>query len=281
MNRSVRKTDDDAAASKLSALRKNYFEDKYLPLFAPKSSAQRLPLINIGTYCRVLAVKECVSDFLDRCNGRGEIVSLGAGSDTLPFHLLPKYPDLVFHELDFPETVERKEQIIASSPELNSIASSSNYYLTGMDLRKLPKTDSAQLNFRFDRPTLVLSECCLCYLKSSEADAVLQFFSRNSPAMSVFVYEPLLLSDSFGTVMIENFAKRGISMPTIETFPNLDAQKERFKKLGLHTFKAADIYTYYRHLPPAEKTRISHLEFLDEIEEMQLLLTHYCFVYAY
>lgn len=279
--RSVRRTDDDAAASKLSAVRRGYFSDKYVALFAPARAPPRLPLINIGTYCRVKAVSQCVEAFLQSCAGQPcEIVSLGAGSDTLPFYILQRYANVRYVELDFPETVARKRAIIAAHADLVA-ATARNYELHAVDLRAIAETDPAALGLRFDGPTLVLSECCLCYLRAAEADAVLHYFLDRSPAPAVFVYEPLARSDSFGRVMIENFQARGIVMPTIETFPDLDAQVTRFAKYGLRSVVAKDMYTFYSELPEDDRRRIASLEFLDELEEMQLLMSHYCYVCAH
>jgi len=46
------------------------------------SSARKAPLINVGTHHRTLALDLLVERFLDRAGGEGQVVSLGAGSDS-------------------------------------------------------------------------------------------------------------------------------------------------------------------------------------------------------
>ncbi|GMM52055.1 leucine carboxy methyltransferase [Starmerella bacillaris] len=277
----IRQTDDDAAGSRLSCLKKKYYEDKFLNLFIQRARP-RLPLINIGTYCRIKAVNECIQDFISKNREACAIVSLGAGSDTTPFHLLPTHVNLDYYEIDFEESVAAKQKVIDSNEELTRIVSESNgrYHLYGMDLRKI---NDERYNYHYDlnKPTLLISECCLCYLKPQEADEILQFFINKAPKTSVVVYEPLYLDDSFGRVMSENFAMRGISMPTVEAYPDLVSQVKRFEHYGFNKVIAKSLFTYYNELDKDDKERISRLEFLDELEEMILLLSHYGIIYAY
>lgn len=81
----IRSTDDDAAQSRLSAVRKGYLEDPFVHLFVPRAhlAPSRPPLINIGTYLRFRAIDALVQEFIEHWpDGRVQIVSLGAGSDT-------------------------------------------------------------------------------------------------------------------------------------------------------------------------------------------------------
>jgi hypothetical protein len=67
----------------------SYFPDSYTPLFIRgrphPSTYRRPPIINIGTHARTLAIDALVEQFLlgpAKEAGGGQIVSLGAGSDT-------------------------------------------------------------------------------------------------------------------------------------------------------------------------------------------------------
>lgn len=286
MDRAVQKTDHDAAASKMSAVKRGYYEDPYLELFCPKFES-RLPLLNIGTWCRVRAIDEFIAQFLTTHEGKKvQIVSLGAGSDTRPFHLLPKFPNLVFWEIDFKTQVRKKIGIVArhfreilglndqnmSADEIHT----SQYHLLGQDLRQLdlPNLDTCI-------PTLVISECCLCYLAPENSHAVLKYFADRIDSLSIALYEPIGLDDEFGRVMAENLMMRGLCLPTFQKFNTLQSQKSRLADLGVPKIVyASDMEQYYKQLPAEEHKRINKLEFLDEIEEMNLLLRHYCVVLA-
>lgn len=110
----IRSTDSDAALSRLlvelstflppaaaditpsacsSAVSLSYLDDPFASLFIkgrpPRESYRRPPLINIGTHARTLGVDELVMRFLKGPGKKGgQIVSLGAGSDTRFWRLM-------------------------------------------------------------------------------------------------------------------------------------------------------------------------------------------------
>lgn len=96
------------------------------------------------------------------------------------------------------------------------------------------------------------------------------------------LYEPIGGNDQFGVVMKENLAMRGISLPTLNKYPTLLSQTNRLQAWGFNGFsKAADMdYIHNNWLDDEDKQRIDNLEFLDEREELDLLLKHYCVAWA-
>ena len=83
----IRSTDTDASGSRLSAVQKGYLKDPFVQYFAPPARLQqsRPPLINIGTAIRTESLDKLITSWLDLCRSagtQGQIVSLGAGSDT-------------------------------------------------------------------------------------------------------------------------------------------------------------------------------------------------------
>ena len=67
----------------------------------------------VGYFARVLAYRTLVERFLEKTSGECQVVSLGAGFDTLYWHLhsktlLPKF----YLEVDFNPVVARKSHII-------------------------------------------------------------------------------------------------------------------------------------------------------------------------
>lgn len=290
MDRAIQRTDDDALQSKVAAARKGYFHDDLLPLFCPKPPSPRLPLINIGTYCRVTGVQQLVDKFLAETNkyGRRNIISLGAGSDTRVFPLLQaSNGSLDYYELDFPVKTEKKKQTIIANEQLRSIVEKNhqNYHLIGCDLRKIEEYNEHFEPLRSaPAPTLLLSECCLCYLNPERSDNVLRYFRSLVPPehLSVVLYEPIGLNDEFGRVMAENLAMRGLSLPTIGLYSTLQSQIAHLQKYIGGEPNAVDIATVYQQwIPQPEQERISRLEFLDELEEMLLLMRHYCIAWVF
>ncbi|KAK7203771.1 S-adenosyl-L-methionine-dependent methyltransferase [Myxozyma melibiosi] len=327
----VRDTDNDALVAKCAAANALYFTDPLLSLFLPPALAdpppRKLPLFNRGTYLRLSALSRLVDCFV-RSGGR-QIVSLGAGSDTRPFHILAADStpsDFVYHELDFPASARNKAALVRAHSQLNSVlhqdslvynispdppkrqpgsllprprpstASSSaddrtplrskSYYIHGLDLRDLtsPSAILALPGLNPSLPTLIISECCLCYLEPSAADAILAAFlttfsSSSSPSptpLGIVSYEPFSRSDPFGKVMIHNLASRGISLPAMIAFPTLHAQLARLRSLGFRAARCADVkFIHDKWTSEEEMTRLDKLEVLDEREEFDLLVMHY------
>lgn len=299
----IRSTDIDALVSKYSACQKGYLEDPYIEKFVqaikaegPRTAAQftpKLPLINRGTYVRQCSISTLIDDFLS--NGGKQIVSLGAGSDTRPFSILSKYPSLVIHELDFADSTRRKAKIIRSDPSLSSAVGldgssdeggdeihTERYHLHACDLRKLTLEITQLQAIAPNEPTLILSECCLCYLSLLEIDRVMEWIKNTFKGqLAMVLYEPIGGNDQFGQVMIENLAQRGISLPTLNKYPTIESQLQRMKQWGFtHSFVANFQYVHDKWLDEQERERIDRLEFLDEREEMTLLLEHYCIAWG-
>ena len=98
----IRATDDDAAASRRSAVGLGYLTDPFVSILSPppstissssspyaSGSARKPPLINIGTHHRTWAIDTLVDRFFDAAGEkRGQLVGLGAGSDTRFFRLM-------------------------------------------------------------------------------------------------------------------------------------------------------------------------------------------------
>lgn len=271
MDRAVRKTDDDAAASKYSAVLRGYYKDNYIQYFTPKPRI-RLPLINIGTYCRVKSIDAVVHEFLASSKSfpNRAIVSLGAGSDTRPFRILSQYENVEYHEIDFKTKIDKKLAIISAYPELQH----DRYYCHALDLREFSPENLPS----HETPLLVISECCMCYLSPESAFAVLSFFPERFHRIWAVLYEPISRNDQFGQVMAENLTCRGLNLQSFQALAKTEANISRLERAGFRNVSAHSILDEYHELDAAEKTRLSRLEFLDEVEEMNLLLYHYLVV---
>ncbi|KAG4302506.1 hypothetical protein PCANB_001184 [Pneumocystis canis] len=305
----IQSTNDDALGSKWSAVQAGYLNDPFVKyMIKDKIKVKRPPVINRGTYIRTIIIDKLIYSFLQFTNPsqKRQIISFGAGSDTRYFNImstLGKTVNFVFHELDFPVVTRRKASVISKTPALfNLIQSSCNnhddlkinllngsilspsYCLHPVDLRTLtsissiPKIDNTL-------PTLILSECCLVYLEPQEADQLIQWCVNtfSLKGSGIIVYEPIENSDSFGKMMVKNLASRGISFKTLDTYSTVEKQCIRLFDLGFTTYqKAVSIKQIYDEwFDEDDKTRISKVELLDEIEEWNLLASHYCLAWGW
>ncbi|KAF4345351.1 leucine carboxyl methyltransferase 1 [Fusarium beomiforme] len=294
---------------------------QYFVQSADGPAARRLPIINRGTYTRTMSLDTLVESFLngdesgEQDSSAKQIVSLGAGTDTRPFRLFASksYPNLVYHELDFEVVTSKKLRIVQATPALRNIfadatqltdhtwsskPSGGEYYCHGQDLRGFSQSKTQKEEqgaestlkeqpevslpgLRTDVPTLLLSECCLCYLTVTEASDVINFFSSRIHNLATVIYEPIRPDDAFGKMMVSNLAARRIQMPTLQMYPTPEDQRARMSKAGfdkVHNMTIEDIWQTW--VSPEEKQRVDSLEGLDEVEEWKLLAAHYIVVWA-
>jgi [phosphatase 2A protein]-leucine-carboxy methyltransferase len=265
----------------------------------------------LGTYVRTTAIDQLVTAFLTSNKGRAaQVISLGAGTDTRYWRLRDKghHRNVLYHEIDFPWVSKNKLAAIRASRVLSPPNSSffvlhnvkpefdaekvrwgffrdglqkrEGYLFHPIDLRKMPASID---NLLTDVPTLLLSECCLCYMSPDEAQSVISFFSNLIPDLGIVIYEPTNPYSEFGQVMIKNLAVRGLSMQTIHKYPTLQSQLARLKDAGFeHGQNGADmLWLWQNWVDEREKDRIVTLELMDELEEWQLLAEHYLITWGW
>jgi len=158
-----------------------------------------------------------------------------------------------------------------------------------LDLRQLSYKKISEIRgLRTDIPTLIISECCLCYLEVDSSRDIIKWFAERIPSLGIVLYEPIGVDDSFGQMMVANLATRNITMPSLRLFKTLAGQKERLSELGFKEegngggHEAETIEKIWdKWIPSSEKERVDRLEGLDEIEEWKIILEHYCVVLAF
>lgn len=224
-------------------------------------------------------------------------MSLGAGTDTRIFRLFAEASssNLSYHEIDFPATVAKKARLVQSNHALRHIMGNPSveddsegswsceppkggqYYCHALDLRELFQRDASSIpGLQTDVPTLMLSECCLCYLETPVAKGALSWFTNCLSNLAVVIYEPVRPNDAFGKMMVSNLAARHIRMPTVQDYETPKDQERRLRDAGLEQANALTIEDVWkRWISSEEKERVDQLEGLDEVEEWQLLADHY------
>jgi len=278
----------------------------------------RPPLINIGTYVRSQGIDSLVNQWLALSAQEGkkcQIVSLGAGSDTRFWRIaagpqteiLEKYV-----EIDFTENTTKKAMAIRKSRDLSALLgkpedvtlinagtglSSPVYHLLAADLRS-PSTGSLAQLFQagesnapplldISLPTLLLFECVLVYMTPAQSFSLVQWFvdhfsqGGRRTMLGGIVYEMFGLSDSFGKVMLANLKTRHVELPGAEPYPTFASLPSRFRQHGFEHSHAITLRDYRRNcIEPIEYERISQLELLDEMEELELVLAHYAITWG-
>lgn len=299
----MRSTNVDAVTAKTLAVKAGYYDDDVVGLFCNEEDVHHSPLILRGYYARVQAVRRIVERFLrhnlEHMAADRQVVNLGAGSDTLFFHL-HKHGFLGtttrFFEVDFPEVTRAKVRTILAHEELHGRLQSvdadaaegrlqaKGYAVLPVDLRQVTDLANALNAAGFDRnvPTLFLSECVLIYMSPEESGAVLDWIAEQCPISLVAAYEQIGPDDPFGRVMVNSLEKRGCPLKGLRAFPDKKAQRARFEERGWQRVECLDMNEVYtQYLTPADRARADRMQMMDEWEEWQLVQAHYCITWAF
>lgn len=173
---------------------------------------------------------------------------------------------------------------------------SARYHLVAADLRQAPneslgpvltepQSGGAPL-LSSELPTLLIFECVLAYMSPDASERLIQWFTdycstSSNGVLGGIVYEMFGLQDSFGRVMLNNLMARNVSLPGVEPYPDLASLPRRFTRHGFTTSHAMTLRDIRRScISESELERISRLEMLDEIEELELVLEHYAITWG-
>jgi len=300
----VRGTDNDAAVSRASATRLGYLHDPFAKHFV-KSNEVRPPLINIGTHVRTWAIDQLVLSFLNSSSAPKQIISLGAGSDTRYFRLTEMLAEgshaewnlCRYVELDFAETTSKKaftlrrnslfSKCLGSDVKIDkggTALRSPIYNLLPTDLKtfcqdvgpKILSDSEGKPVIELNLPTLIIAECVFIYLEPILTNSIIRWFSQKFSAAVIALYDPINFDDAFGRMMISNLRARRIELHSAHVNFSVSALKGNLEAAGFTHSKAEDVWMIrQKRIPKAELERVAKLELLDEIEELQLVLSHY------
>eukprot|EP00580_Thalassiosira_gravida_P002043 CAMPEP_0201602534 /NCGR_PEP_ID=MMETSP0492-20130828/3236_1 /ASSEMBLY_ACC=CAM_ASM_000837 /TAXON_ID=420259 /ORGANISM="Thalassiosira gravida, Strain GMp14c1" /LENGTH=325 /DNA_ID=CAMNT_0048066073 /DNA_START=11 /DNA_END=988 /DNA_ORIENTATION=+ len=200
----------------------------------------------------------------------------------------------------------------------------SNYHLIGHDLRSPPSslfTTLTHLEHGYNRsiPTLFVLECVVMYLPNDASWELLRCLAdsvkvphgkeesrADDPFAAVVLYDPIPCHDRFGSLMIENLSRAGITSRkgrntgtftannddsngtssqsqqqqqlSLEKTRTLSDQLAKLTGCGFDIAAGCDMNDAYNHgvIPASDARRASRCEMLDELEEFTLLMRHYC-----
>ncbi|KAF0716857.1 Aste57867_2622 [Aphanomyces stellatus] len=307
----VAETAYDAIHCKISAVTQGYFHDPFAKLFEKKAT-RRIPLIHRGYYLRHVAVEHAVSLFLD---GRGgdasaspvQIVSLGAGLDTLFFRLTqqehaPQF-NLRMFEVDCDAITAQKvallqthaptcfgatTPVVVSNPTTFAAtlpALESSYTALACDLGNVTVLQDTLAAHGLDPqvPTLVLAECVLAYLAPAASSALLHWASHAFADSFLVSYDPIGLEQSaFGAQLHKYFEAKGCTLRSAASlFGSIETTASVLQELGWRSVRVCNLNVLFDALTDAaEHERLARLEPFDEFEDWSLTNHHYGFVVA-
>ena len=161
---------------------------------------------------------------------------------------------------------------------------SEQYALVPCDLRDIEglKTSLEVASVNYQAPTLGLLECVLAYLDEDSTRNLLKLISDSFESCCILIYDMIGPDDPFGQQLIFNVESRGCPLPGIRSFPTKDAHAKLLQQCGFSTATGVHnmLEIYQKYLDGAERKRTERIEFLDELEEWNLIMSHYCLSYG-
>jgi O-methyltransferase involved in polyketide biosynthesis len=178
-----------------------------------------------------------------------QIVNLGCGLDTTCFNLLAnpeRYVDFKYIEIDFPQVVDAKTQIIQEDPKIRKLLGdgvefgdqlqvrSDRYALASSDITKLDHLDQKLrlAGIDFDVPTMVVTEFVLAYIETNEVEALVDYFTERFPTLCFVDFCTSNIDSEFGKRELTVFQQRGIPFKAKEYYSSPSAVRKTYEDRG-------------------------------------------------
>uniref|UniRef100_A0A915N101 [phosphatase 2A protein]-leucine-carboxy methyltransferase n=1 Tax=Meloidogyne javanica TaxID=6303 RepID=A0A915N101_MELJA len=222
---SVQKTNDDATECKFVAVQQKYYIDNFIGAFIYCADHHRDPEIVRGYWARTAAITSLVSQFIKISGPSAQIISLGAGFDTLYWrlkesgHIFSK-----FVEFDFSSVTSKKIRLIQRSKNVNlagyfskpavesqhSDIHCGDYHLIGADLRQIREFEQKLTTGELDnsQPTLIIAECLFVYMDLEHSYNLIKELTKYFETLALINYEQVNMNDNFSKVMLDNLNNR-------------------------------------------------------------------------
>lgn len=239
------------------------------------------PVMNYGTYLRTLSIDIPLLNYINELpeTKQLQIVNLGCGSDLRCLQFVNKqlFPQVTkYIDMDFRQSIEFKQSVLTKSHQelLSGI-----YEAVPCDLNNIDETMTI-LNklLSVKIPTVFITECALCYMPQKESQILIDSIRKTFLTGVWLSYDPIggdEPNDRFGKIMKENLLmSRNLSLPTLLIFNSKDNYASRWKEYDQVIIENMWNFLQFT-ISPMEQKRLQSVEFLDEIEELKVMQTHY------
>lgn len=288
--------------AKFKAVEKQYYEDPFIYEMGSKELfSSYLPIINRSIWSRAYTVKYNISKVLKSIKENNpevkvNIISLGAGFDTLYFNLKGNYNNFQYIELDYENITSKKIEKITKSNKLSSIIDLNNtkiekgdllskdYFLFNCDVSNVSKIHeklSMIPNFDYSAPTIVIAEALLVYLNKESSYTLLKNLTSLFNNLIMLVYDIIGVKEDFGKIIINLLSEKGIQPIRYEGVSDVSSQIERLYNTGFKQVEFYNMLDYYnKFIDPEEIKRIESLEHVDNLEKWNFWQSFSCFGYG-
>lgn len=268
---------------------------------------RRSPSVNRGYWIRMEAIRRSIFKIIEserKPNQQITIINLGCGFDPLPFELLHYFrgnelkPFLRFVDIDYPELIEKKLEIVRNTPEIrdlvgtdltsantsNCIFSTDNYFLLGCDLKKTELYREEINNLLGENPSIkiFIAEVSLAYMKPEPANEVVDFSSKISNS-HFLVLEQIIPEGHFhpfARKMLYHFEHLRSPLQCVQCYHTKIDQSNRFKNYYANV-EILDLFEAWVTLIEDDtKKKVGEIEPFDEWEEFIMFCQHYVVIHS-
>ncbi len=288
----VQGTNDSSIVSKESVVLRGYpVQQSFLSSFVYSvQRKRRAPLINRGYFVRMRAVELALSHFLKGSTENDVVVNLGAGFDPMALNYLRQGCNCSFIDVDFKSVADEKIYMIRTDNALRDLLGSvderwyekKSYLAFGCDLRDPTELHALRdiISGRSPRRVLFIAEVSITYMSRDAADRVIKWASSIAGSQFVLIEQimPAGASHLFTSTMIDHFQGLGSPLRCLATYPSIDKQIGRFRRLGWSCAHGCDLLDIWDSLTPEERQRVEAVEDFEEWEEFLMFCQHYCVI---
>lgn len=211
-----------------------------------------------------------------------QIVNLGCGLDTTAFNLLASDDCVSFKyvEIDLPDVTNPKTQVIREDPKIRKLlgdhttfgellqVQSDRYVLASSDITKLDSLDEklrlAGINFSV--PTMVVTEFVLAYIKTTEIEALIDYFAQRFPCLCFVDFCTANLDSEFGKREMDVLEQRGIPFIAKEYYWNPSTVRRTYEVRGFVHESMTMQEMLGSCVDPNEKQRVGSIEPIEQSE---------------
>ena len=148
-----------------------------------------LPGITLHYILRKRCIEEKTREAI--ADGVTQVVSLGAGFDSLAYRLSCEFPDVNFIEIDHPDTQKFKESAFDQTADVRADQENLSYLSVDFTHQNIEDRLQGFAAFDGDRPTLFISEGVTMYLTEGEIAHMFQSIRNLSGAGTKFLFTAL------------------------------------------------------------------------------------------
>ncbi|KAE8149305.1 tRNA wybutosine-synthesizing protein 4 [Aspergillus avenaceus] len=284
-----------------------YYPKPHFFRYFVKKPQRRSPLINRGYWLRMHAMAETVRKFMREPSDKPKFVlNLGCGFDPLPYMLLSADKslcrDTTFVDIDYEKLMLNKKLAIQKTDEITQLLEdveflpddsavqirSKHYLAIGCDLKNLTKLDTALKTevLPAECSVLFLAEVSLTYMDVKSANEVVNWASQLSKDAQFCILEQFFPDGPdhpFASTMMKHFKKLGAPLYSINQYPSLKEQEQRFTGAGwnhAHARSLWDIWSDDDFVSSSLRASLDEIEPFDEWEEFALFASHYFLLHA-